>query len=192
MDWSATSFACAQCGEKVQYGADTTVITIATANLTQSGMRYTPLVVDVASDHDFLYEPCYLCPGCCSAIVEQLDSITRDVVPITDDTSAIISCQSCTCGIQQGEVVGKLTAGEVHRSKRFPSGYSGGSTFVDRDHDPIILCVSCINRLNEDVVDELWRDPVQQHKECREGGDIRCWRTGCSADIDDPCARCNI
>lgn len=190
MDWSSTGFSCIQCGERVQFAQETVVVVIAMAQLTEQGMVYTPLVVDAATDHDFLFEPIYLCEGCCSGHMEQLEEIVRDI-PIVEVPTSITSCRSCTAGINQGEVVGKMTCGEVHRSKRSPNCQSGGTTFVEMDNDPIILCVSCINRLNSDVIDEMWSEPVQQNHECPEGTQMRCWRTGCPAEEHNPGSYCN-
>jgi len=186
IDWDATSFSCGTCGEAVQFTVETVVFTVMLAQLTEKGMQYSPLIFE---DGDFLYEPNFMCEECCLESIEELRSQMRDV-PYVEDSYAVANCHICHSGIRNGEVVGLATSGEVRRSRRSPNNEVGTSTFECTTDDPVLMCVGCINVMNSDVVDELWADSIKQFHECAEGTMIRCWRSGCPADQENPCANC--
>ena len=187
LNWSRTEFSCRVCGESISFAEEVFVITIAVAQLGVRGMQYSPLLF--AEDGDFLYEPVFLCANCWEDSQEGLGDIVRDIPSVLDDY-AVVDCGPCKSGIREGEVVALVTYGEIRLSKRCPNGINGGSTFEVMDADPTILCISCINTLSKEVVDELWTELVKQFNECPEGTEIRCWRNGCSADEDSDCANC--
>jgi len=187
LDWSRTEFSCRVCGECISFAEEVFVVTIAVAQLTGRGMQYSQLLF--IEDGDFLYEPVFLCFNCSEDSQEELGERVRDVPPVAD-AYAVIDCGSCRSGIRNGEVVALITHGEIRLSKRSPNGITGGSTFEVMDADPTVLCVSCINTLSKEIVDEFWTELVKQFNECPEGTEIRCWRSGCSADEDSDCANC--
>lgn len=186
-NWATTEFSCVVCGEGVLYAEESHVVTIVTIQMTERGTIYSPLIFD---DGDFLWEPQFICSDCWDQCQEELTEHVRDV-PLIEDDYAITDCRSCRSGIRAGEVVGMITAGEVRQTHRYPNGEHGGTTFECSNPDPCILCISCINRLNSDVVDELWSEPIKQYQECEEGTQIRCWRNGCPAEEDNDCANCH-
>lgn len=185
-DWSATGFSCSGCGEAVEYMEEVFVLTVVLTQPGERGTMYAPLIFE---DGDFLYEPHFLCFNCRDEELEELCDLMRDIPPILDQYS-ILDCDACRSGIRLGEVVAIVTHGEIRLSKRQPNGENGGSTFECMDGHPDVLCVCCVNRLSKDVVKDLWKDDVQQYNECPEGTQIRCWRSGCSADVDSNCANC--
>jgi len=187
VDWATTEFSCVTCGEAVLFAEENHVVTIVIAQLNERGMLFSPLIFE---DGDFLWEPQFFCLNCWDSSKEELEDFVRDE-PLVEDNYSITDCSSCHSGIRNGEVVGLITAGEVHQAKRSPNGEHGGSTFECTTPDPHVLCISCINKLNTDVVDELWNEPVRQFHECPEGTQIRCWRNGCPAEEDSNCANCH-
>lgn len=186
LNWSNSEFSCTGCGEAIEYMEEVFVVTVVLAQLTERGVVYSPVLYE---DGDFLYEPHFLCFSCREGYQEELKELVRDMPPVLDDYS-VINCKECLSGIRTGEVVAMITHGEIRLSKRSPNGISGGSTFECMDDDPDVLCVSCINKMSRDIVDCLWKEDVQQFRECPEGTEIRCWRSGCSADEDSDCANC--
>lgn len=185
--WTATDFSCTTCGEPIPFADEVFVLTIMLVQMTERGVQYSPLLFE---DGDFLYEPHFFCFSCCENNKEELEGLVRDMPPVEDNYS-ILDCSACKSGIRSGEVSALITHGEIHLSKRSPNGESGGSRFTCMDDDPTVICISCVNRLNKDVVDELWYEYVKQYKECSEGTQIRCWRNGCPADEEESCANCN-
>jgi hypothetical protein len=185
-DWPKTDFSCTSCGDPVVFGEEVFVLTVVLAQLGPRGMAYDPLLFE---DGDFLYEPHYFCINCADESLEELGALVRDIPPV-EDSYAICECTSCRSGIRAGEVVAMVANGQIIYSRRSPSGQDGGSTFECTDCDPAVLCISCINKLNKEVIDELWLDPVRQYHECPEGTEIRCWRSNCSADENSDCANC--
>jgi hypothetical protein len=186
VDWSATGFSCTGCGEAIDYQEEVFVLTVALAHQGERGIEYAPLIFE---DGDFLYEPHFLCFNCRDDELEELCDLMRDVPPVLDQ-HASFECDACRSGVRSGEVVAIMTHGEVRLSKRSPNGENGGSTFECMDSHPDVLCICCINRLSKDVIDELWSEEVRQYNECREGTQIRCWRSGCSADMNSDCTNC--
>jgi hypothetical protein len=186
LDLATPDFSCVTCGDTIQFTEETYVVTIVIAHLTEKGMLYSPLIFE---DGDFLWEPQFFCESCWDCSKEELADYKRDV-PLVDDDQSITNCSTCHSGIRTGEVVGIITAGEVRQASRYPNGEYGGTTFKCTSPDPHVLCISCINMLNSDVVDELWDEPVKQYHECPEGTAIRCWRNGCPAEEDSNCANC--
>lgn len=184
--WSDSQFSCTLCGEAIAYKEEVFVLTVVLAQMTERGVLYSPLLFE---DGDFLYEPHFLCFNCCEESLEELHDLLTDVPPLEDEYT-IIDCSQCKSGVRAGEVIGLITHGELAVSKRSPNGVNGGSTFEVMDDDPRALCISCLNRLSNDVVDELWADRVQQYQECAEGTELRCWRNGCSADACGDCMSC--
>lgn len=186
INWSNTAFFCTTCGEPIEYKEEVFAITVVLAQMTERGMQYLPVLFE---DGDFLYEPHILHAHCSEESREELFELVRDTPPV-EDPYAVINCTTCQSGVRTGEVVALATYGEIRISQRSPNGMNGGSTFESLDDDPTVLCVCCINKLSKEVVDELWKDDVRQFHECSEGTEIRCWRSGCSADEDSDCANC--
>ena len=183
----STDFSCVTCGESVQYAEETHVVTVVLARLINGNIRYAPLIY---TDGDYLWEPNFVCDNCNDGHLEDMRELVRDV-PYVEDDLAITNCHICHSGIRDGEVVGIITAGEIQRTQRMPNGEADSGTFVCTTDDPTRLCIGCINKLSSEVVDELWKEPIKQFNECEEGTNIRCWRNGCPADVDNPCASCH-
>lgn len=186
IDWSATGFFCTGCGEAVDFHEEVFVLTVVLVHQGERGLEYSPLIFE---DGDFLYEPHFFCFNCRDEELEELNDLMRDIPPVLDHYAGL-ECDICRSGIRIGEVVAIVTHGEIRLSKRSPNGQNGGSTFECMDSHPDVLCPNCTNRLSKDVIDELWADDVKQYNECSEGTQIRCWRSGCSADIDSDCTNC--
>ena len=179
IEWSPTGHHCStSCGEPISFADEVFVLTIVVATLTQEGLYYSPAVTNDGSD--FLYEPCFFCVDCWESVLEMLEESKQDEPPIADEHS-VLACRICASGIRAGEVLGLTTFGEVHLSKRAPNGESNTPTFRTMDTQPKAICIGCLDVLNRDIINGLWRGRVTQSEECQEGTHMRCWRHGCSA-----------
>lgn len=137
------------------------------------------LVVD--SFGDYMFEPCFFCFGCWENIEEELRDLTRDVPPVEDD-QAILECTVCQSGIRKEEVVGTVQLGEFGYADRAPNNKLSPKFNINGNKK--LVCVSCLYKANNEIVNTLWDRPVTQHSECIEGISLRCWRHGCSADSE--------
>lgn len=181
--WPKTGHSCQAsfCGKNIPYAEPVIMLTVEVAAQTERGLVYSPLV---ATDEDYLYEPVFYCQECWKSVLEDLESFTSDTPPVEDPYS-ILRCSCCTSGIRVGEVFAKLTEGEFRASDRNPTGdYT--PEFVPMAPLPSILCAPCVNVIEQDV-SEIWGELLKQNKECAEGTYMRCWRHGCSADVDCGC-----
>lgn len=188
VNWLHTGFSCSTCGEEIDFHQEVFCISIVFVQWTDRGVTYAPVLFE---DGDFLYAPHFFCCECTDENSRELKDHRRDRPPI-EDQYTIADCSICKSGIRHGEVAALITHGEIQLSKRNPNGVHGGNTFDPTDTDPDILCISCINTLSSDVVDQLWQEPVCQFRECAEGSEIRCWRGGCPADETNECAKCKV
>lgn len=131
---------------------------------------------------DYLYEPCFFCFSCWERAEEDLRERTVDVPPISDDYG-ILECSVCQSSIRLDEIMGTVQLGELQYSQRAPDEKLAPKFKVNGDKK--IVCIDCLQKLNTDIVDTLWVNPVQQVTECSEGISLRCWRHGCPATEDD-------
>jgi hypothetical protein len=175
--WSATQLDCSSCEEVISYDDEIFALTVVAPLVVEEGVIYSPLM---AGD-DHLYEPCIFHFECWEEDREELREFSADVPPIEDDF-AILECGMCGSGIRQEETMAVAVFGEVHISKRDPNGEKSSDTFTGMDLNPDVICIACLNKLDQEVVDELWDSRVAQNEECEEGTFTRCWRHGCSAD----------
>jgi len=184
-DWARSNLACSAsfCTDHISYGEEVAMIAIETAAPTPEGsVEFNSILAD---DGDYLYEPCFMCGCCWQSVLEDLQDLFRDRPPVAD-AYEIVKCAVCDSSIRAGEIFGRVTLGEVSVSQRTPDG-EGTSTFSPYSNKiPIVICASCMNVLNTDI-SELWGERVQQYNECEEGTSLRCWRHGCSADVDHHC-----
>lgn len=171
------------CGDTLPYDTEVFLLTVAVCSM-QLGRLAFPPALD--TDNDFLYEPCFFCFSCYEEIEEEIRTRTRDTPPIADDY-AVLDCSVCASGIRRDEVIGMVQIGEFIKSHRTPD--DGSCTAFKPNSAELtdhVLCITCLNILNNDIVDTLWTHPVMQHGECSEGSALRCWRLGCSATNDCP------
>lgn len=173
-----TGIECARCGDDVHYTDEVFLISIVRPTISVEGVIYEMLQAD---DGDFLYEPRTMNLECWEEAVEELRERMEDIPPILD-LRAVLECSICESGIRTGESVGLIQFGEVHCSQRRPEDAST-NTFETYDHDPQVICLSCIRLFNEDV-NCLWEGDVQEGDECKEGTYLRCWREGCEGVHD--------
>ena len=183
MRWPQTDVSCSAifCTEAIAYTEEICMLSVEVAAHTEQGLVCTPIV---ASDGDYLYEPVFYCHGYWKNILDELESYVADVPPI-EDVHSLFECAACRSGIRAGEVFGKITPGEFQVSDRSPDGQVRPS-FVPLIEIPVIVCAPCINVIQQDI-SEIWGDPLRQNNECAEGTHLRCWRHGCSADVDCNC-----
>jgi hypothetical protein len=183
MTWPKTEHSCtaAFCEEAIRFADEIYMLTVEVAVPTNDGkITHSPLV---ANDEDFMYEPVFYCAGCWQSIIEDLREIVDNTPPV-GDAQSVIECSICRSGIRSGEVFSKVTFGEFRSPDRNPEG-SLQAVFCTLGK-PSIICAPCINTLGENI-SEIWGDPVKQNNECTEGTHKRCWRYGCSADINHKC-----
>jgi hypothetical protein len=182
--WPHTDISCSSsdCGEELEYAEEIALLTVEVAAQTEQGLVYTPLVAP--DDGDYLYEPVFYCHGCWKCIHEELLSYVSDMPPV-DDEHSIIECSTCGSGIRAGEVLARVLVGEFQSNGRAPEGRLT-PTFYQLHDKPIIICAPCVNVIDQDV-SEIWGDPLRQNNECAEGTYMRCWRHGCSADLECNC-----
>jgi hypothetical protein len=175
--WASTKHDCSSCDNNLAYTEEVFSLSVVYAQVTETGVVFLPLMIE----DDNLYEPCMFCLDCWESDKEQLMELVEDMPPIEDDF-AILECDICGSGIRQDETLGVCSFGEIHLSKRQPNGEKTSDTFQVMDTDPDIICVACLNKLDQEVVADLWDSRVAQNEECEEGTFARCWRHGCQAD----------
>ncbi len=89
-------------------------------------------------------------------------------------------CDICTSDIRAWEVSGVVALGEFRRSSRTPMGH-GEFDFHVFNEKLAIVCLSCLNIINEDVL-QFWDTPVKNGDECEWGAMERCWRHHACSD----------
>jgi len=178
-----------ECGDEVCYADEIFLLRVMRTQINQDGLAYDDVALEDGSD--LLYEPIMFCFGCWETILETLHEGIENSPPI-EDHYGILECSCCSSSIRNDEILGVCTYGEMHLSKRAPSGVPD-DVFESTDPDPSAICIGCLNLINQEVT-LLWGDEgtpevVQQFNECMEGIYARCWRSGCCGD-ESECGGC--
>ena len=165
---------CSKCGDALLHTDEVYLLQVVQPYVDEQ-LEFAPII---STDDDFLYEPIFLDFMCWEKVEEEIREAVENVPPILD-TYGILDCSLCESSIRQWEVMGLATYGELHCSQRTPEG-SPTSTFKQMDNLPTVLCISCLKKMNADIL-EVW-ESVSHGGECDEGTFFRCWRHGCPAN----------
>jgi hypothetical protein len=177
-----TKQVCAQCGEALEFTEEVFLLQIVRAHEVH-GQLSLHLALD--DDGDFLYEPHFLHFKCWEEIQEELEEELENEPPILA-ARGVLDCKSCGGGIEASEVLGALTLGELHLSKRAPTSTGRGEDFEEAG-DPFLFCVYCLNLINDNWL-EFWKDGISETGECMDCIQTRCWRVrGTIYECQCPC-----
>lgn len=168
------------CQESIKFDDEVFLLSLAYPQIIGEHFLFSDALYD---DGDYLYEPCFFCVNCWEHLEEEIRTQTKDTPPVEDDY-AILECSTCGSGIRANEILGTIQFGELTASRRTPNG-ERAAMYVAQGQKKVI-CIHCLNVLNNDIVDVLWTHSVVQHAECQEGCALRCWRHGCDADSTCP------
>lgn len=171
---------CAFSGETIEYTDGVVIVLVVRPYIQQGRLTFYDLMTE--EKDDYYYEPVVFVSASWDEIDEQFRQYIEERTP-APSTRPIVHCAYCNSGIEQGEVTGVATFGEIHRSQRNPDLYSYGNHFINLDRRPTIICISCLKDLNNDV-HELWEDGVAHGEECADGTYARCWRSGCPGNCN--------
>lgn len=178
-DWlNDTGLTCSYAGDTIEY-TDGVVITLVVRPYVVDG-KLTYFDELTEEKDDYYYEPVLFSAGGWDEVQEKFKEYLGERTPVHSSFS-IVGCTFCKSGIQQGEIMGVATFGEVHRSQRNPDLHSYGNHFENLDRNPSLFCVACLRDFCNDV-HELWDGGVSHNEECEDGTYARCWRTGCEAN----------
>lgn len=170
-----TGIACVYDGEPIEY-MDLVVVLLMIKPGVENGRL---LFYDIYTEDqdDYYYEPGFFHGKNWDEIEETLERYVKERKPV-DVPGAVLHCKYCKSGILPGETTGVGLIGEVHRSQRDPDLHAFGNHFEPLNQPPIVLCISCMLLLNTEV-QEVWGDGVCHDNECKQGTEVRCWRSGC-------------
>lgn len=170
-----TGVECAYDGEPIEYTDLVVVLLMVKPFIVEGQLRFYD--VCTTDNKDYLYEPSIFHGKNWDTIEEELETQVRDHKPLEVE-GAIVYCKYCKSGILPGETTGVGLLGEIHRSERNPDLGAFCNQLEKLDVAPIVICISCMLLLNTDV-QEIWSDGVCHDNECRQGTEVRCWRSGC-------------
>lgn len=166
------------------------VVAVIPALVIQTAAGITLQYATTPDGTDLLYEVNFLSITSWAEVEERLTQTVQDVgSPPPRAANAIYNCDTCQGDICHGEVVLLAKLGEINRSPCAPNGEPAGSTFVEHGQKRRVLCLGCQSLLHTHVV-SFWDAPLKQHEECEEGSEHRCWREGCSANINSCIRNC--
>lgn len=168
--WYKTEECCSQCGELLDFGETIIMVQVTRPEVHAEGLTLMPLLDD---DGDFLYEHHFLHFGCWEEIADDYKKEVENTPPVLDGMG-VIQCDTCQSSIREWETCGSVTHGELHRSRRSPSGAGHGSNLAPSGA-PDVLCIHCLGKINDESL-ELWDEGVGQDGECDECQHVRCWR----------------
>lgn len=170
-----TTQICSECGELLTFTEEIYLLQIMQPHLQEGRGALNPVLDD--EDDDFVYEPHFLHFECWESVVEELRKTVEDKPPVADAQSPF-ACPVCESGIREWELVGVATIGELHVSKRAPTGQHGED--FQTIGPPDVFCLPCLHNINLEIT-EFWNEQLSQEGECELCLFGRCWR-------DDTCS----
>lgn len=179
-----TTEACAQCEDEIEFLDEVFIIQVVRVEVHED----MPTLMPLLDEHgDFLYEHYFLHFKCWEEIVYEHKEEMEDTPPVEDELG-LIRCDVCGSSIREYETCAAVTCGEIHRSKRSPSGQGHGQDFISLGA-PDVLCIHCISSINEYWI-TFWEGGVTQlnEGECLECQHARCWRAfdcGCTCHEEE-------
>ena len=120
-------------------------------------------------------KPFIYCFECWEEFKEELQEGCEDEPPIEDvHDQGLLECDVCHSDICEGETFALESFGEVHWSKRCPSGVP--TMVFERMGDTTHVCIECITQIEEDNQFQLEVNDYDNQETCTVGRHLRCWR----------------
>lgn len=188
-EWAKSDIECAFCEDPIYFTDDVIRITVVQGHINNQDQIELFPILNEEGDYD--YEPQHLHLSCMESILEDLDQLVENLPPVEHPEGIFVCVHTkgggCKSDILAWEHFALLEIGEVQISRKTPDG-APTSIFVSSG-EPNTLCLSCLHRINGEIVG-LWsyqddtlhdENPVAQDGECEECLHKRCWRnpTGC-------------
>lgn len=171
--WSSDTI-CSECGEELELLEEVLLLQVVFPGHDANGVQEAFIVEE---NNDYRYEPQFFHVNCWEGLWETFQDHIDGLPAYTDPESPARITECCGCGsqINQFEVSGMLTVGEVRRSQRAPNGESS-LYFAAHNRPADLLCISCLHIFNQDLF-EMWPD-FNVGNLCGTGLHERCWRSG--------------
>lgn len=144
--------ACAFCGEDIHSVEETRLVQVVYATSDPSSF-----CIIENDEGEFQYKPYFFHFICWEDVQESLEEIVGDREPVLrDESRAVLECNGCASDIYAWDTVGLISFGEFRRPHRRPNNES---TFIfdECNSTPHILCLSCLNAVNHEVI-EMWSE----------------------------------
>lgn len=176
-----TGLTCAYDGDIIEYTDGVVVMLVVKPYLIEGRLTFYDVTTE-EEENDYYYEPVLFSASGWDEVQEKFREYMGERTPVSS-TQSIVGCTFCKSGVEQGELMGVATFGEVHRSQRNPDLHSYGNHFENLDRNPSLFCIACLTDFNSDV-HELWEDAELQAEVCEDGLYARCWRSGCEGNCE--------
>lgn len=175
-----TNMRCSYCDEHIHFVEEVVHFRIARPLHTGSEVVFLDFVVEEEGPdfEDYVYPPHWLEFTCWEDLVSELNEMVEDSPPTRHEES-VRNCDHCGSGICEQELCAVGYLGEIHVSDKMPNGVVT-EEFAVSSQDPFVMCLSCLNLVNDHTI-ELWEpEDLNQAGECQECTHARCWRwSGC-------------
>lgn len=145
---------CASCGEDIHSVEELSLLQVVYVNFVDGALEFYAIESDQG---EYQYKPQLFHIACWEDTRENLVEVLEDYEEnVDEDAPSICECNGCDARIRPWATLGVIHAGELHRSQLMPNGESA-LCFVDWNNTPNILCLSCLQVTNHEVL-ELWSE----------------------------------
>lgn len=169
LDDQPTAAYCPKCGDEIRLTEEVFHVSFVRAYQAPGGVELSAL----RPDGQPVGMPFVFCFECWETQKEELQENCEDELPIEDVHDAgLLACDVCKSDICEGETFALEVFGEIHWSKRSPSG--SPTMMFQSMGDASHLCIECITQIEEE--DNLEVCDFDNNETCVVGRHLRCWR----------------
>jgi hypothetical protein len=162
---------CPGCGDGIRLTEEVFLISFARAYRTPAQVA----LREVKPDGLPVGMPWFYCFECWEVTKEELQEGCEDVLPIEDVyDQGLLECDICRSDICEGETFALETFGEIHWSKRSPSGMPAMA--LEAMGEAKHICIDCISNAEDNDQFQLEVHDYDDQETCAVGRHLRCWR----------------